>query len=88
VYDDLAARDLGLVGDHRVELLVAQPAGDDVRRLLALLRSLEEAERAEDAVVGLDQPVARKPREPVQLRTSVALTLRVNSAARFWSTPS
>ena len=29
VSDDLAARDLGLVGDHRVELLVANPAGDD-----------------------------------------------------------
>jgi hypothetical protein len=44
VSDDLAARDLGLVGDHRVQLLVANPAGDDLRRLLALLRSLEEAE--------------------------------------------
>ena len=37
VSDDLAARDLGLVRDHRLELLVADPGRDDARRLLALL---------------------------------------------------
>ena len=59
--DDAAARDLGLVGDDRVELLVADPGCDDLRRLHALLRSLEETERAEDAVAGLDEEVALEP---------------------------
>jgi len=68
VSDDLAARDLRLVGDHLLELLVANPAGDDLRRLLALLRRLEEAERAEYAVVGLDQVVPGEPGELLQLR--------------------
>jgi hypothetical protein len=44
VSDDLAARNLGLVRDQRLELLVADPRGDDLRRLLALLRRLEETE--------------------------------------------
>src|SRR5687768_13787072 len=68
VSDDLAARDLGLVGDQRFELLLADPGDDDVRRLLALLRRLEETERAEDAVAGLDQPVAHEPRQLLQPR--------------------
>src|SRR5688572_1902077 len=58
VSDDLAARDLRRVRDQRLELLVADPACDDVRRLLALLGSLEETERAEDTLIGLDQVVA------------------------------
>jgi 2-oxo-4-hydroxy-4-carboxy--5-ureidoimidazoline (OHCU) decarboxylase len=68
VSDDLAARNLGLVRDQRLKLLVADPRGDDVRRLLALLRRLEETERAEDAVAGLDQVVAREARQLLQLR--------------------
>jgi len=68
VSDDLAARDLGLVGNQRLEPLVADPRGDDVRRLLALLRRLEETERAEYAVAGLDQVVAREPGQLLQLR--------------------
>lgn len=42
---DLAARDLRLVGDQRLELLVTDPGGDELRGLLALLRRLEETER-------------------------------------------
>ena len=53
VSDSLAARDLGSVRDQRLELLVADPGRDDVRRLLALLGCLEEAKRAEDAVTGI-----------------------------------
>jgi len=68
VSDDLAARDLGLVGHQRVELLVTDPRGDDLRRLGALLGSLEETERAEDAVAGLDQVVTLKARQLAQLR--------------------
>ncbi len=49
---DLAAHDLRLVWDQRVELLVSNPGGDELRRLLALLRGLEETERGEDAVAG------------------------------------
>src|SRR5438093_6610519 len=68
VSDDLAARDLRLVGDDRLELLLADPVGDELRRLLALLRRLEETERAEDAVAGLDEEVAREPGHLLQLR--------------------
>src|SRR5207342_261279 len=66
--DDLAACNLRLVGDDRAEVLVAEPRGDELRRLHPLLRSLEEIERAEDAVPGLDQVVALESRELVQLR--------------------
>jgi hypothetical protein len=45
---ECAARDPGLVRDHRLELLVSDAGRDDVRRLLRLLRRLEETERAED----------------------------------------
>jgi len=41
VSDDLAARDLRLVRDDRLELLLADPVGDELRRLLALLRRLD-----------------------------------------------
>src|SRR5688572_3537121 len=58
VSDDLAACDLRRVRDQRLEFLVADPGCYEVRRLLALLRRLEETERAEDAVIGLDQVVA------------------------------
>jgi hypothetical protein len=44
VSNDLAARDLGLVGENRVELLLADPGGDEFRRLHTLLRRLEETE--------------------------------------------
>jgi hypothetical protein len=42
--DDLAARDLGLVGHQRLELLVVDPGADELARLLALLAGLEETE--------------------------------------------
>ena len=57
VSDDLAAGDLRLVGDDRLEFLLADPVRDELCRLLALLGRLEETERADDAVAGLDQEV-------------------------------
>ena len=86
--NDLAARDLGLVGENRVELLLADPRCDELRRLQALLRRLEETERGEDAVAGIDQVVALEPGQLLELRDRVSLTLRVNSAERLTSTPS
>jgi hypothetical protein len=71
VDDDLAARDLGLVRNHRVELLVADPGGDDLRRLLALLRSLEcestvrvrmSGERLSSTHTGSERPGVRGAR--------------------------
>mgnify|MGYP003430081653 CR=1 FL=1 len=44
VSDDLATRDLGSVGDQRLELLLADPGRYDVRRLFALLGCLEETQ--------------------------------------------
>jgi hypothetical protein len=72
VSDDLAARDLGSVGDQRLELLVADPGRDDVRGLFALLGCFEETKRAEDAVTGLDQVVARKSAARVRLAAAIA----------------
>ena len=43
VSDDLAARDLGLIGENRVELLLADPGGDELRRLHALLTRLDRS---------------------------------------------
>ena len=60
--DDLAARDLRRVRNHRIEVLVGDPLRDERRRLVGLLAGLEETERAEDAVAGLDQVVAGETR--------------------------
>ena len=65
---DLAARDLGSVGDQRLELLLADQGRDDVRRLFAPLGCLEETKRAEDAVTGLDQVEAGKALHAFALR--------------------
>src|SRR6476646_10551520 len=67
VSNDLAARDLGLVGENRVELLLADPLCDELRRLHTLLGRLEVTERSEDAVAGIDQVVALEPRKLVEL---------------------
>ena len=55
--------------ENRLKLLLADPRCDELRRLHALLRRLEETERAEDAVAGIDQVVAL---EPGQLRRASA----------------
>src|SRR4029078_11899887 len=68
VSDDLAGRDLGRVRDQRLELLLADPARNEGRRVLALLGGLEEPERAEDPVLSLDQVVAGEARKLAQLR--------------------
>src|ERR1044072_4197415 len=66
--NDLAARDLRRVGNRRVEVLVGDPLRDDLRRLAGLLGGLHETERAQDAVAGLDEVVAREPGELAKLR--------------------
>jgi hypothetical protein len=43
VDDGLAARDLRRVGEHRLELLLAQPAAGDAGRLVGLGLGVEEA---------------------------------------------
>jgi hypothetical protein len=50
--------DLRSGGKDAVELLVLDPRGDDLRRILALLESLKGTEQAEGAVSG---PAAREP---------------------------
>src|SRR6476619_101330 len=66
--NDLAARDLRLVGENRLELLLADPRCDELRRVDTLLRRLEETERGEHAVAGIDQVVALEPGQLVELR--------------------
>src|SRR6188508_490737 len=68
VRDDLAARDLRRVRDRRGEVLVGDPRGDDLVRLLGLLGRLEETEGADDALTGLDQVVAGEAGELAQVR--------------------
>ena len=74
VSDDLAAGDLRCVGDHLVEMLVGDPLGDELGRLVYLLLPLEQAERAEDPVAGLDQVVAGEAVELAQLRDALSLS--------------
>jgi hypothetical protein len=86
--NDLAARDLRLVGNRLGEVLVADPLRDELRGLGVLLGRLEETERAQDAVVGLDQVVALEAGELASCGTSVSLTLLATSFVRVMSTPS
>jgi hypothetical protein len=68
VSNDLTARDLRRVRNHRSEVLVGDPLRDDLRRLVALLGRLEETERAQNAVAGLDELVAGEAGELAELR--------------------
>jgi hypothetical protein len=68
VRDDLATRDLRPGRNRRVEVLVGDPLGDELRRLVSLLGGLEETDRAQDAVAGLDEVVAGETRELTELR--------------------
>jgi hypothetical protein len=66
VRDDFAARDLRRVGQRRLELLLAYPVGRDAARLVALGRRLEEPDRDDDAVAGIDEVIATEARELAQ----------------------
>ena len=68
VRNDLAARDLRRVRNHRVEVLVADPLRDELLGLVGLLGGLEETKRAQDAAVRLDQVVAGETGELAKLR--------------------
>ena len=81
--EDLATGDLGLVGHEPVELLVANPGGDELRGLLGLLGGLEETEPGEDAVADVDKVVAGEAGQLSQLRDERSLIFAVNSAVRF-----
>jgi hypothetical protein len=83
VSDDLAARDLGLVRDNRVELLVADPAGDELRGLEALLRSLEETERARRRRRPRSGSSPRTPEGSSKISTTSRFSLRATSAMRW-----
>jgi len=68
VCDDLAARDLRLVGHDLVELLVADPTADELRRRVALLTCLEETDRGEGAAAGVYEVVAAEAGQLLELR--------------------
>jgi hypothetical protein len=63
VHDDLSARDLRRIRNHGLELLLAQPVGDDAARLLGLRRRVEEVDRTHDAVTGFDEEVTAEARQ-------------------------
>ena len=65
-----------------------EPSWRRLGRLVGLLGVLEEPERADDTVAGLDQVVALEALSLLSFGTRVSLTLPVSSTVRFWSTPS
>jgi hypothetical protein len=66
--NDFAARDFRSVGNHGAEVLIVDPLRRELSGLLGLLGGLEETERTQNAVAGLDQVVAAKPGELAKLR--------------------
>src|SRR6188472_1114974 len=68
VDDDLAVRHLRRTLEDPLELLVAHPLGCDTRRLVGLRRGVEEADRAHDALAGVDQEVAAEAGQLAQTR--------------------
>src|SRR5689334_15915739 len=68
VDDDLAARHLRRILEDALQLLVAHPLGGDTRRLGGLRRTVEEADRAHDALAAVDQEVAAEPGQLAQAR--------------------
>src|SRR4029450_4740352 len=68
VDDDLAVRHLRPSLEDPLELLVAHPLGCDTSRLVGLRRGVEEADRAHDALTGVDQEVAAEAGQLAQAR--------------------
>src|SRR6476469_1266196 len=68
VDDDFTIGHLRRILKDVLELLVANPLGCDTSRLVGLRRSLEEADRAHDAVAGVDEEVAAEAGKLAQLR--------------------
>src|SRR2546430_12576994 len=66
--DDLAVRHLRRILEDPLELLVAHPLGCDTSRLVGLRRGVEEADRAHDALAGVDQEVAAEAWQLAQAR--------------------
>src|SRR6476646_776723 len=75
VEDDLAVRDLRRILEDRLELLVAHPLGCDTSRLVGLRRGVEEADRAHDALAGVDQEVAAEAGQLAQARRQALVDL-------------
>src|SRR5207253_8790697 len=68
VDDDLAVRHLRRILEDPLELLVAHPLGCDTSRLLGLGPRVEVADRAHDALAGVDEEVAAEAGQLAQAR--------------------
>src|SRR5207342_3680259 len=68
VDDYLALRHLRRSLEDPLELLVAHPLGCDTSRLVGLSRGVEEADRAHDALAGVDEEIAAEARQLAQAR--------------------
>src|SRR4029077_18214612 len=66
--NDLTARDLRITRNHGAEVLVGDPLLHEARGGLGLVGGLEETERAQHSVAGLDEVVAGKPGQLAKLR--------------------
>jgi hypothetical protein len=53
-------------GERRLELLLAHPDGRDAGRLAGLRGGVQEADRTQDAVAGLDEVIAAEARQLAQ----------------------
>src|SRR4029077_2988447 len=65
--NDLAARDLRITRNHGAEVLVGDPLLHEACGCLRLVGGLEETERAQYPVAGLDEVVAGKPGQLAKL---------------------
>src|SRR5690242_21807571 len=75
VDDDLAVRHLRRILEDPLELLVAHPLGCDTSRLVGLRRGVEEADRAHDALTGIDEEVAAESGQLAQARRQTLANL-------------
>jgi hypothetical protein len=75
VHDDFSAGDLRRVRECLLKVLLAHPVGRDAGRLVGLSLGVEEADRAEDDVAGIDQLIAAEAWQLAQPGKEAVLSL-------------
>ena len=75
VRDHRSGGDLRRVRKRGLEPLRTHPGRGDARRLVSLFRVLEQTDRGEDAVTGVDEVVAREAGQLAQRRQQAVADL-------------